>query len=66
MNSKRNIQEVYRQMEERRKLRAKRSIAEKLAIAEELRDLQKALAPVREANQANVRGRRKRNPIKVR
>jgi hypothetical protein len=41
-------------MEELRKLRAKRPIAEKLAIAEELRDLQKALAPIREANRKRV------------
>jgi DNA polymerase/3'-5' exonuclease PolX len=44
--------EIYRQMEERRNLRAKRPISEKLAIAERLRDLQKALAPIREANRA--------------
>ena len=61
MNNQRDIQEVYRQMEARRKLRAKRSIAEKLAIAEELRDLQKALAPVREANKAKVRDGRNRD-----
>ena len=54
MNDKRDNQELYRQMEERRKLRAKRPIAEKLAIAEELRDLQKALAPIREANRKRV------------
>ena len=31
---------------------AKRTVAEKLAVVERLRDLQKALAPVREANKA--------------
>jgi hypothetical protein len=59
--SKDDIQEVYRRREQRRKLRAKRPIAEKLAIAEELRDLQKALAPIREANRAKVRGDRNQN-----
>jgi hypothetical protein len=54
MIGKGNTRELYRQMEERRRLRAKRPIAEKLAIAEELRDLQKALAPVREANRKRV------------
>jgi hypothetical protein len=54
MNNRGDNQELYSQMEERRKLRAKRPIAEKLAIAEELRDLQKALAPVREANRKRV------------
>lgn len=44
--------EIFREMEERRKLRAKRPIAEKLAVTERLRDLQKALAPVRAANKA--------------
>ena len=52
MNQERRL-EIFREMEERRKLRAKRPIAEKLAIAERLRDLQKALAPVRAANKAN-------------
>ena len=52
MSNPRNIEELYRQMEERRKIRAKRPIAEKLALAEELRDLQRALAPVRAANRA--------------
>jgi len=55
MSDKGDIQELYNQREERRKLRAKRPIAEKLKIAEELRDLQKALAPIREANRAKVR-----------
>ena len=54
MSDKDGTQELYRRMEERRKLRAKRPIAEKLAIAEELRDLQQALAPVREANRKRV------------
>ena len=54
MIGKDNTRELYRRMEERRRLRAKRPIAEKLAIAEELRDLQKALAPVREANRKCV------------
>ncbi len=52
MNRERRLEELYREMEERRKLRAKRPIAEKLAITERLRDLQKALAPVRAANKA--------------
>ena len=30
----------------------KRSIAERMAVAEELRDLQQALAPLRDANRA--------------
>lgn len=30
----------------------KRTIAEKMAVAEQLRDLQRALAPIREANKA--------------
>jgi hypothetical protein len=54
MIGKDNTPELYRRMEERRRLRAKRPIAEKLAITEELRDLQKALAPVREANRKRV------------
>jgi hypothetical protein len=44
--------EIYREMEERRKSRARRPISEKLVIAERLRDLQKALAPIRDANRA--------------
>jgi hypothetical protein len=52
MNKERRLEELYREMEERRKMRAKRPIAEKLAITERLRDLQKALAPVRAANKA--------------
>lgn len=32
----------------------KPTLAEKMAIAEELRDLQKALAPIREANRKRV------------
>ena len=50
MNKEREVAKLYREMEERRELRAKRSISEKLAVAEQLRDLQKALAPVRAAN----------------
>ena len=52
MSNQSDIQELYRQMGERRKIRAKRPLAEKLAVAEELRDLQRALAPVRGANRA--------------
>jgi len=52
MNRERRLEERYREMEERRKLRARRPIAEKLAMTERLRDLQKALAPVRAANKA--------------
>jgi len=55
-----DIQKLYRRKEESRKLRAKRPIAEKLAIAEELRDLQNALAPSREANRLKVRKKRDR------
>ena len=51
MNQGRRL-ERFREMEERRKSRAKRPIAEKLAITERLRDLQRALAPVRAANKA--------------
>jgi hypothetical protein len=49
MNQERRLA-LYREMEERRKLRAKRPVAEKLAITERLRDLQKALAPARAAH----------------
>ena len=52
MNKDRDNAELYRAMEEQRKLRAKRPIAEKLAVAERLRDLQKALAPLRASNKA--------------
>lgn len=52
MNEELDTTNLYRQMEERRKLRAKRPVAEKLAVAERLRDLQRALAPVRAANKA--------------
>ena len=52
MNKQRYRAELYGEMEERRKLRAQRPITEKLAITERLRDLQKALAPVRAANKA--------------
>jgi hypothetical protein len=61
MSNRSDIQELYRQMDERRKIRAKQPIAEKLAIAEQLRDLQKALAPVREANKVKTRKERHRN-----
>ena len=49
-----DIQDLYRRREASRKLRAKMPIAKKLVIAEELRDLQKTLAPVREANRLKV------------
>lgn len=62
MSNPRDIEELYRQMEERRKIRAKRPIAEKLALAEELRDLQRALAPVRAANRA----KRARGKVEIR
>jgi hypothetical protein len=61
MNGQGNTQQLYRQMDERRRLRAKQPIAEKLAIAEELRDLQKALAPVREANRKRVASKRSKD-----
>ena len=61
MSEKDGTQELYRRMEERRKLRAKRPIAEKLAIAEELRDLQKALAPIRDANRKRVASKRSKD-----
>jgi hypothetical protein len=54
MTKKHDVSDLYRQMEERRKLRAKRPISEKLTVAEQLRDLQKALAPIREANRKRV------------
>lgn len=54
MNNEQRRLELFRGMEERRKLRAKRPIAEKLEVAERLRDLQKALAPVRAANKAKL------------
>jgi len=54
MSKDRDVSDLYRQMEERRKLRAKRPISQKLAVAERLRDLQKALAPIREANKKRV------------
>ena len=37
---------------------SKRTVAEKLAVAERLRDLQRALAPVRSANRAKRAGRK--------
>ena len=52
MSQTRDVSEIYREMEERRKSRAQRPIAEKLVVAERLRDLQKALAGVRAANKA--------------
>jgi len=54
MNKEDEVAKLYRQMEDRRKLRAKRPISEKLAVAERLRDLQKALAPIRAANKKRV------------
>jgi hypothetical protein len=59
MSQRKEIQELYRKMEVRRKARAKRPIAEKLAIAEELRDFQKSLAPLREANREKIRDKRR-------
>jgi len=56
MSKEHDVAELYREMEERRKLRAKRPISEKLAIAERLRDLQKVLAPVRAENKARATG----------
>ena len=66
MSKERDLSELYRKMEERRKLRARQPIAEKLAIAEELRDLQKALAPLRAANKAKHAAAKNENPIKSR
>jgi len=60
MRNETKIEELYRRKEAARKVRARRPIAEKLAIAEELRDLQKALAPVREANRRKVRRAKRR------
>jgi DNA polymerase/3'-5' exonuclease PolX len=60
MSKQIDVQEMYRRKEEMRKRRAKMPIVEKLAVAEELRDLQKALAPIREANRANLRRKRDR------
>jgi len=60
MRNETKIEELYRRKEAARKVRARRPIAEKLAIAEELRDLQKALAPVREANRRKVRMAKRR------
>ena len=61
MSGESKIEELYRRKEEGRKVRAQKSIAEKLAIAEELRDLQKALAPLREANRTKVRRAQRRD-----
>ena len=61
MSGESKIEELYRRKEEARKVRARKSIAEKLAIAEELRDLQKALAPLREANRTKVRRAQRRD-----
>jgi len=60
MSKRIDIQEIYQRREENRKLRATMPIAEKLAIAEELRDLQKDLAPIREANRLKIRKKRDR------
>jgi hypothetical protein len=60
MRNETKIEELYRRKEAARKVRARRPIAEKLAIAEELRDLQKALAPLREANRRKVRRAKRR------
>lgn len=54
MSKKIDIEQRYHRKEEGRKKRAKLPIAEKLAIAEELRDLQRVLAPIREANREEV------------
>jgi len=60
MSKRIDIQEMYQRREENRKLRATMPITEKLAIAEELRDLQKDLAPIREANRLKIRKKRDR------
>ena len=60
MSKRIDIQEIYQRREENRKLRATMPITEKLAIAEELRDLQKDLAPIREANRLKIRKKRDR------
>ncbi len=61
MSKKIDLEQRYHRKEEGRKKRAKLPIAEKLAIAEELRDLQRVLAPIREANRVEVRRKRDRN-----
>jgi len=43
---------------------SKRTVAEKLAVAERLRDLQKTLAPIREANRKRVAEQQSRNKTK--
>lgn len=58
MKNRIDIEELYRRKEHGRKMRAKKPIAEKLAIAEELRDLQKTLAPSREANRLKIQRKR--------
>lgn len=58
MKTRIDTEELYRRKEQGRKMRAKKRIAEKLAIAEELRDLQKALAPAREANRLKIQRKR--------
>lgn len=58
MSKRIDIQEIFQRREANRKLRATMPIAEKLAIAEELRDLQKELAPIREANRLKIRKKR--------
>jgi hypothetical protein len=52
MNANSEVGNLYQQKEEARRDRARRPVSEKLAVAEKLRDLQKALAPVRAANKA--------------
>jgi hypothetical protein len=58
MSKRIDLQEIFQRRQEGRKLRARMPIAEKLAIAEELRDLQKELAPIREANRLKIRKKR--------
>jgi len=60
MSKRIDIHEMYQRREENRKLRATMPITEKLAIAEELRDLQKDLAPIREANRLKIRKKQDR------
>ena len=60
MKNRIDVEELYRRKEQSGKLRAKKPIAEKLAIAEELRDLQKTLAPIREANRLKIQQKREK------
>ncbi|HJZ78994.1 MAG TPA: hypothetical protein VKD91_01570 [Pyrinomonadaceae bacterium] len=66
MSQTRDVREIYRAMEKRRKSRAKRPVAEKLVVAEKLRDLQKALAPARAANKLKRATQGVEIPIKTR